>query len=54
MALVGNTDVLGTYIYRLGAGSSDFGMAAALSVFVLVLTVALSAFYVRKLMKDES
>ncbi|MGC3993007.1 MAG: sugar ABC transporter permease [Propionicimonas sp.] len=48
-----STDLLGTYIYRLGVGSSDFGMASALSIFVLVLTVALSFFYVMHLMKEE-
>ena len=45
-APISSTDLLGTYIYRLGVGSSDFGMASALSIFVLVLTVALSFFYV--------
>ncbi len=48
------TDLLGTYIYRLGVGSSDFAMASALSIFVLVLTVALSFFYVVHLMKEEA
>lgn len=49
-----STDLLGTYIYRLGVGASDFGMASALSIFVLVLTVALSFFYVLHLMKEDS
>mgnify|MGYP000854527824 FL=1 len=49
-----STDLLGTYIYRLGVGASDFGMASALSIFVLVLTVALSLFYVLHLMKEDS
>lgn len=49
-----STDLLGTYIYRLGVGSSDFGMASALSIFVLILTVALSFFYVVHLMKEDS
>jgi N,N'-diacetylchitobiose transport system permease protein len=48
------TDLLGTYIYRLGVASSDFGMASALSVFVLLLTVAMSAFYVVQLLKEDS
>ncbi|MFT4109712.1 carbohydrate ABC transporter permease [Propionicimonas sp.] len=52
-AATSSTDLLGTYIYRLGVGSSDFGMASALSIFVLVLTVALSFFYVMHLMKEE-
>lgn len=49
-----STDLLGTYIYRLGVGASDFGMASALSIFVLLLTVALSFFYVTHLMKEDS
>ena len=48
------TNLLGTYIFQLGTGSQDFGMASAVSVFVLVLTVALSWFYVRVLLKEDS
>ncbi|HMR50787.1 MAG TPA: sugar ABC transporter permease [Arachnia sp.] len=48
-----STDLLGTYIYRLGVGASDFGMASALSVFVLVLTIAMSSFYVAQLIKED-
>lgn len=47
------TNLLGTYIYQLGTGSSDYGMASAVSIFVLVLTVALSAFYIRSLLREE-
>jgi N,N'-diacetylchitobiose transport system permease protein len=50
---VAETDLLGTFIYREGVGSSSFGMASAMSIFVLLLTIALSAFYVRILLKDE-
>jgi N,N'-diacetylchitobiose transport system permease protein len=53
-APIASTDLLGTYIYRLGVGSSDFGMASALSIFVLLLTVALSFFYVLHLLKEDS
>ncbi len=49
-----STDLLGTYIYRLGVGASDFGTASALSIFVLLLTVALSFFYVMHLIKEDS
>jgi N,N'-diacetylchitobiose transport system permease protein len=47
------TNLLGTYIYQLGLGSGDFGKASAVSIFVLLLTIALSWFYVRRLLKDE-
>ena len=46
-------DLLGTYIYKLGAGSQDFGMASAVSIFVLLLTVAISWYYVRSLLKED-
>ncbi|MDR2255467.1 MAG: sugar ABC transporter permease [Arthrobacter sp.] len=47
------TDLLGTYIYKMGVGSADFGSAAAVSVIMLLLTVALSWYYVRSIMKEE-
>ena len=53
-APLAETDLLGTYIYRLGVGSSDFAMASALSIFVLLLTIALSWFYVMQLMKEDT
>lgn len=52
-SIANQTDVLGTYIYQLGVGSSDFAMASAMSIFVLVLTVALSWGYVRNLLKED-
>ena len=45
--------MLGTYIYQLGVGSSDFAMASAMSIFVLLLTVVLSWPYVRNLLKED-
>lgn len=47
------TNLLGTYIYQLGVGSGDFGAASAVSIFVLLLTVALSWAYVRTLLREE-
>jgi N,N'-diacetylchitobiose transport system permease protein len=52
-SIASETNLLGTYIYQLGTGSSDFGMSSAVSVFVLVITVGLSAFYVRSLLKED-
>jgi N,N'-diacetylchitobiose transport system permease protein len=48
------TDLLGTYIYREGVGASHFGMAAAMSVFVLLITMVAAWPYVRSLMKEET
>nr|WP_307807019.1 sugar ABC transporter permease [Naasia sp. SYSU D00057] len=52
-SIASETNLLGTYIYQLGTGASDFGTASAVSIFVLVLTVALSAFYVRGMLKED-
>ena len=52
-SIASQTDVLGTYIYQIGVGSSDFAMASAMSIFVLLLTIALSWFYVRSLLKED-
>ncbi|WP_300266380.1 carbohydrate ABC transporter permease [Microbacterium sp.] len=47
-------DLLGTYIYKTGVAGMDFGGGAAMSIFVLAITIALSWFYVRGLIKEES
>ena len=52
-SIASQTDVLCTYIYQLGIGSSDFAMASAMSIFVLILTVLLSWPYVRNLLKED-
>jgi N,N'-diacetylchitobiose transport system permease protein len=49
-----DTNLLGTYIYRLGIGSGDFGTAAAVAIFMLVLTVVLTAPYVRLMLRQEA
>jgi len=48
-----DTNLLGTYIYRLGIGGQDFGMSAAVAIFMLVLTVLLTAPYVRAMLRQE-
>ena len=47
------TNLLGTYIYRLGIAGGDFGTAAAVAIFMLVLTVVLTAPYVRTMLRNE-
>ena len=49
----GDFDLLGTYIYKLGAASNDFGMASAVSIIVLIITIAISWVYVRELIKED-
>lgn len=48
-----DTNLLGTYIYRLGIGGGDFGTAAAVAMFMLALTVILTAPYVFTMLKAE-
>lgn len=48
------TNLLGTYIYQMGVGSGDFGAASAVSILMLIITVAISWYYVRSLMKEEN
>lgn len=47
-------DLLGTYIYGLGIGQSHFGAAAAAAMIVMVVTIGLSWFYVRELLKEDN
>nr|WP_198663346.1 sugar ABC transporter permease [Jiangella endophytica] len=51
--ITAQTNLIGTYIYRLGLGEGEFGLAAAASWFVLLLTVVLSLYYVRVLVREE-
>jgi N,N'-diacetylchitobiose transport system permease protein len=50
----GDYDLLGTYIYKLGTSAQDFGMASAVSILVLGITIALSWFYIRSLLKEDA
>lgn len=49
-----DTHLLGTYIYQMGVGSGDFGAASAVSILMLIITIAISWYYVRSLMKEEN
>lgn len=53
-SVANETNLLGTFVYQLGTGKGDFGTASAVSVLMLLLTLALSWPYVRSLMKEES
>ncbi|WP_425954657.1 carbohydrate ABC transporter permease [Xylanimonas sp. McL0601] len=52
-APVSETNLLGNFIYELGMARNNFGGAAAVSIFVLLLTIVLSAPYVRSLIKED-
>ena len=47
-------DVLGTYVYKLGTSAQDFGMASAVSILILAITIALNWFYVRRLIREDA
>jgi N,N'-diacetylchitobiose transport system permease protein len=53
-APVSETNLLGNFIFELGIGRQDFAGAAAVSIFVLALTVLLSWPYVRSLLKEDA
>jgi len=50
----GDFDLLGTYVYQLGTSAQNFGMASAVSILVLAITIALSWFYIRSLLKEDA
>jgi N,N'-diacetylchitobiose transport system permease protein len=47
------TNLLGTYVYRLGLAEGRFGMAAAVAMLMLLLTVLMTAGYVRAMLRQE-
>lgn len=47
------TNLLGTYVYRSGIGQGEFGVAATVAMFMLALTVLLTAPYVITMMRDD-
>jgi N,N'-diacetylchitobiose transport system permease protein len=47
-------DLLGTYIFGLGIGQGQFGSAAAAAMIVLVITLCVSGFYVRELLREDT
>lgn len=50
--LASKTDLLGTFIYRMGISQSEYGVASAVAIFVLVLTLIITSGYVRSLFKE--
>ena len=52
--LAEQTNTLGVYIYRVSLGSGDFGIGGAISVVMVLLLVAISIFYVRQTVKEDT
>jgi N,N'-diacetylchitobiose transport system permease protein len=47
------TNLLGTYIYGLGIKGGHFGTAAAAAMFMLAITVVMTAPYIRTMLRQE-
>lgn len=50
--LASKTDLLGTYLYRLGISQANYGVASAVALFMLVLTLVITSWYIRNLLKE--
>ena len=48
-----DTHLIGTYVYQLGIREGNFGLASAAAGIILLLTVGLSLYYVRMLVRQE-
>ncbi|MCI9887935.1 sugar ABC transporter permease [Micrococcales bacterium 31B] len=51
-SITSQTDVLGTFVYNVGVGGGNFGVASAAATLVFLLTMALSWRYVTALRKQ--
>ncbi|TNJ64960.1 sugar ABC transporter permease [Paenibacillus hemerocallicola] len=47
------TEVLSTYVYNKAFRSLDFGYSSALAIFMLIVMVLISLFYIRSTLKKE-
>ena len=50
---VEETNLLGTYIYRIGIGQGEYGDASALATVVLILTLLLTWKYIAKMFAQQ-
>jgi N,N'-diacetylchitobiose transport system permease protein len=48
-----DTHLIGTYVYQLGIKEGNFGLASAAAGIILLLTVGVSLYYVRMLVRQE-
>ena len=51
---VNSTETLSIYIYKLAFNSSQYGLASAAAVLVLIVCVILAVFYVRQQRKASA
>ncbi len=50
--ITSDTDLIGIYAYRVSFSGNDFGAGAAVSVIMVILLAGLSAWYVRRMIKE--
>lgn len=50
--IASETNLLGTYVYETGIARGDYGMASALAVIILLLTLVLTARYLKMLYRQ--
>lgn len=50
--IASETNLLGTYVYQTGIGQGDYGVASALAMIILLLTLLLTANYLRMLYRQ--
>lgn len=50
--IASETNLLGTYVYEVGIAKGDYGVASALAMVILLLTLILTARYLRMLYRQ--
>ena len=48
-----DTNTIGVYIYSVSMASGDLGAGGAISVILVVIMLALSAYYIRSMLKED-
>ena len=48
-----DTNLLGVYAYRISIGPSQFGKGAAVAIVMVLITVLLTLFYLRSMVRQE-
>ena len=50
--IASETNLLGTYVYQMGIAQGDYGMASALAMIILLLTLILTGRYLQMLFRQ--
>jgi N,N'-diacetylchitobiose transport system permease protein len=49
-----DTNLLGVYAYRISIGENRFDVGAAVAIVMVLITVSLTMFYMRSMLRSES